>query len=419
MSGPHDDDCRNPVLGARGDAWGPILDMMVKDKFVETDDAHGVHWTKGARLVSPFFARPIREARQRAGLKQNVAAKRVRFWNGDKFCGTTDSKISRLESAGTSAAPMDLIDLSVELAGKARRPDTLANECMGLVEQVVGERGANSPEAGILHDAVNAAREAGTYLYNVASPSREDEKEAERRIEACLANRNVTVILGRDSERAKILGDLSHLDEEQIVYMVSAVEGFRMFQHRIPMWCTAIGAGRWQNGELQPICGVVFHPPSQEMFVGLIGGGAVLMHEGNNTVTPLKPSERFVLNDLMVGTHLSTSKLSATNAFVRRWLEKLPIISERIVMLGSGQLALAYTADGRLDVFMNVSTEFWHVFAGKIILDVAAEKLGSQAVVTDFLGQPWNYESEGVLACGNQYAHQSLLGLIRVLSHAM
>ena len=37
-------------------------------------------------------------------------------------------------------------------------------------------------------------------------------------------------------------------------------------------------------------------------------------------------------------------------------------------MLGCGNLALCYVAAGRLDGFLNVATNPWNVFAGKIVL---------------------------------------------------
>src|SRR5579864_1809628 len=59
------------------------------------------------------------------------------------------------------------------------------------------------------------------------------------------------------------------LREGDIVLIADALDGYRMYLRHIPNWSIALGAGRWSSGVVVPLIGVVFHPPTQELFLGI------------------------------------------------------------------------------------------------------------------------------------------------------
>jgi fructose-1,6-bisphosphatase/inositol monophosphatase family enzyme len=197
------------------------------------------------------------------------------------------------------------------------------------------------------------------------------------------------------------------LSQGEIVLIADAIDGYRMFKRQIPNWCIAVGAGRWENGALEPIAGVIFHPPTQEMFIGLVGGGAVLINERLAEFRQLPPMNAGAKRKAVIATHFSVEKPELSLQLLKNLLCEVALSKdqvERAVMLGSGQLALAYVAAQRFQVFANVTTHYWNAFAGVAIVQAAC----GDEMVSDTAGEPWNIGSEGIVAWSGTEARSTL-----------
>jgi myo-inositol-1(or 4)-monophosphatase len=339
---------------------------------------------------------------------------------------------------------MDLVEFSMVLEEVGS--ESLIDEFKGMITQIVGDHNPNSDEAGVLAALVSAVRRADQRLDEEMRDTSQVEEvlqtETQGEVEGPpestqIKPKQLEELLQTEiqSEVEDLLGpkrveplwsaqlaqgvDLqSDVDGENFVLIGDAIEGFRMFVREIPMWSISVAVARACSGQLTPICGVVMNPPSREIFLGLSGGGAVLLNERTRTVHPLRPSSECRMRRLWIGTHLSTSDVGSTYRFIHRLLDRFPPVSNRVVMLGSGQLALCYVAGGRLDAFLNISTPYYDVYAGKVILEAATRCSGSQSRVTDFRNQPWTPECRGVLATGSVELHEFFLRLIEMMDAA-
>ena len=195
--------------------------------------------------------------------------------------------------------------------------------------------------------------------------------------------------------------------EQGDIVMIAAIDGFRMFKRHIPYWCIAVGAGRWENDAAQPIIGVVFHPPTQEMFIGIVGGGAVLVNERLSEFQSLSPEGAEVPAKAVIATHFSMESPGQSLPLLKNILRDADVhkdTTERVLMLGSGQLALAYVAAQRAQVFINATTPYRSAFAGAAIVEAALGK----GMVTDLHNKPWTRRSAGIIAWGGLAARDAL-----------
>jgi myo-inositol-1(or 4)-monophosphatase len=184
--------------------------------------------------------------------------------------------------------------------------------------------------------------------------------------------------------------------EPHDIWVVDALDGERMFWRHFPNWCVSVGGFSCRRdhktGRLKqtPLCGVVYNPPRDEMFVGLAEGGALLIRPEGRRIERLVPSGRDEPGTSMIATHLSTDPANKEQSerFVQQALGPLVQGCNRVVMLGCGQLALCYVAAGRLDAFLNVATSPWNVHAGSVILRAVRNTHKDVPPVTDFSGNP-------------------------------
>ena len=140
----------------------------------------------------------------------------------------------------------------------------------------------------------------------------------------------------------------AQLREGDLLFVVDAIDGQRMFARRMPHWTIAIGVARWQQGSLWDICAAVFNPPSQELFLGLRGRGAVVLNERLHQSHELRPQSPSRAGKAVIAAHLSTRK-GAALAMIKRLLATAKLadhIDRLAVMLGSGQMALVFLCRG-------------------------------------------------------------------------
>jgi len=387
----------------------------------------GQDWSYATKVVAHLFGRKIRDERKGQGYTQkklvaSAAEKSV------EFMGAGPDAISRIEAGQIVCTPEKLAIIS-EVLGEGKDPNKLLRECTGMVDQLTGNLSAAGREAEVLFVAVDAVKKAGDELNNLAenrkaelpSDPTEDEKkivaEIQRVLKKGISDYQLFFLpVDEGGEQQTTVGCSGH----ELVCVIDGIDGVRNYSRNIPLYCVALGIARSDGNVLTPICGVVLNVPGGEWFVALSGGGAVSYTDRTKRLISLTPTTDYQLEGRVIGAHLSTSDFVATEGFVKELLKQLPLISQRLTMLNSGNLALSYVAAGRLDAFLNPNTRRYEsVFPGSVILQAAAKKqarqLGRELLVTDFNGSDWALGSENVLASGNPYLHELLLAIIRML----
>lgn len=146
----------------------------------------------------------------------------------------------------------------------------------------------------------------------------------------------------------------------------------------------------------QTVCGVVYDPVADEMFTGLLGGGAFL------NGAPMRVSGRSETGLMCIGTGLPTPGLSLhPGAYARLDAIRAPIGAVRVQ--GSAALNCAWVACGRLTGYFE-ETGFVDTAAGILMVEEAG------GVVTDWWGRGQEtFARTGTLIVGNPACHAFLL----------
>lgn len=167
-------------------------------------------------------------------------------------------------------------------------------------------------------------------------------------------------------ERDAVLGEERGGEPSCSMWVVDPIDGTANFARGIPHFCTSIGY--IHNGT--PVLGVTYDPIRDEMFAGLLGGGASVngrkLHV--SAVTSIGEAQ------VEIGSSLHTG----SDAYVKL-TSRIASLGAGLLNCGSAALAMAYVAAGRLDAYCESHTRIWDVLAGIVLITEAG---GS---CTDFL----------------------------------
>ncbi len=184
-----------------------------------------------------------------------------------------------------------------------------------------------------------------------------------------------------------------------IRWIIDPLDGTVNFAHGLPIFSVSIAAE--SNGEV--ICGVVYHPMLDELFVAVKGQGATL--NGN----PISVSGTSDIDSSFLITgfpyNVNENPCNCIDLFVDIIKRGIPVRR-----LGSAALDLAYIAAGRFDGFWEISLNPWDVAAGILLVREA----GGQ--VTQFNGREHELTSESMLAT-NGRLHGGLVSILTKCRH--
>jgi len=212
--------------------------------------------------------------------------------------------------------------------------------------------------------AQQAALISGAYLLkNASKPKAIDVKKAhdlklsidrfsEKRIVQYLKKNSPFSILSE--EAGTIKGK-----QEEYNWVVDPLDGTINYFHQIPFSCVSIALCR---GEI-PVLGVIYDFTRDELFTGVENKGAYLNGRPIK-VSQTKFKKQAILTTGFPGqTSLSAENLSTFCQYVKTY--------QKVRLLGSAALSMAYLAAGRVDAYSEKDIMLWDVAAGIIIVKAA------------------------------------------------
>ena len=181
-------------------------------------------------------------------------------------------------------------------------------------------------------------------------------------------------------------------NDKSFKWIIDPIDGTANFLHGIPHF--AISIGLEHDDEI--ICGIVYDPIKDEMFVAEKGNGSYLNNQR------MRVSSRSKLKDCIVFT--GGPKLESKNKELA--LEEYKKFSSKILIpirkLGSASLDMAYVAAGRCDGFWQRNLNYWDIAAGIILVKEAA------GFVTDFEGENRYVENKTILATNSRISKEMI-----------
>ena len=181
-------------------------------------------------------------------------------------------------------------------------------------------------------------------------------------------------------------------NDKSFKWIIDPIDGTANFLHGIPHF--AISIGLEHDDEI--ICGIVYDPIKDEMFVAEKGNGSYLNNQR------MRVSSRSKLKDCIVFT--GGPKLDSKNKELA--LEEYKKFSSKVLIpirkLGSASLDMAYVAAGRCDGFWQRNLNYWDIAAGIILVKEAG------GFVTDFEGENRYVENKTILATNSRISKEMI-----------
>ena len=186
------------------------------------------------------------------------------------------------------------------------------------------------------------------------------------------------------------IGEINN--DESFRWIVDPIDGTSNFLHGIPHF--AISIGLEHNNEI--ICGIIYDPIKDEMFIAEKGNGAYLNNQR------IRVSSRTKLKDCMVCT--GGPKYGSVDRDLS--MEEYKKFSSRVLVpirkLGSAALDMAYVASGRCDGFWTRNLNYWDIAAGIILIKE------SGGFVTDFYGENKYIENKTILVTNSKINNEMI-----------
>ena len=181
-------------------------------------------------------------------------------------------------------------------------------------------------------------------------------------------------------------------NDKSFKWIIDPIDGTANFLHGIPHF--AISIGLEHDDEI--ICGIVYDPIKDEMFVAEKGNGSYLNNQR------MRVSSRSKLKDCIVFT--GGPRLDSKNKELA--LEEYKKFSSKVLIpirkLGSASLDMAYVAAGRCDGFWQRNLNYWDIAAGIILVKEAG------GFVTDFEGENRYVENKTILATNSRISKEMI-----------
>ena len=181
-------------------------------------------------------------------------------------------------------------------------------------------------------------------------------------------------------------------NDESFKWIIDPIDGTANFLHGIPHF--AISIGLEHDGEI--ICGIIYDPIKDEMFVAEKGNGSYLNNQR------IRVSSRSKLENCIIFTGGPKIGVKNRELFLKEYNNVSSKVPTTIRKLGSASLDMAYVAAGRCDGFWQRDLKYWDIAAGIILVRE------SGGFVTDFKGEKGYMQSKTILVTNSKINNEMI-----------
>ena len=180
------------------------------------------------------------------------------------------------------------------------------------------------------------------------------------------------------------IGEINN--DQSFKWIIDPIDGTANFLHGIPHFAISIGL----EHDNQIICGIIYDPIKDEMFVAEKGNGSYLNNQR------LRVSSRSRLKDCIIFTGGPKKEAKDRELTFKEYDNFSSKVLIPIRKLGSASLDMAYVAAGRCDGFWQRNLNYWDIAAGVILIKEAG------GFVTDFHGESEYIKNKTLLATNSK-----------------
>ena len=185
-------------------------------------------------------------------------------------------------------------------------------------------------------------------------------------------------------------------NDEAFKWIIDPIDGTSNFLHGIPHFGISIGLE--QNKEI--ICGIIFDPIKDEIFIAEKGKGSYLNNQR------MRVSARSKLEDCIIFTGGPRRQSKERDLALEEYKKFSSKVLIPIRKMGSASLDMAYVAAGRCDGFWQRNLNYWDIAAGIILVKEAG------GFVTDFSGNDEYIKNKTILVT-NSLINEEMIEVLK------
>lgn len=189
----------------------------------------------------------------------------------------------------------------------------------------------------------------------------------------------------------------SGIETSSVLWLIDPLDGTVNFANNIPIFCVSIAALVQKTA----VCGVIYHPLLNELFIAEKGQGAFLNGR------PIRVSNAENFEEAVLATGFPYNVTDNPHHCIDQF-GKMVRLGVPIRRLGSAAIDLAYVACGRFDAYWEESLNPWDHGAGKLLVEEAGGK------TTDISGGAHDNFSCGAILASNGKIHTKMIDKLRV-----
>ena len=185
-------------------------------------------------------------------------------------------------------------------------------------------------------------------------------------------------------------------NDEAFKWIIDPIDGTSNFLHGIPHF--GISVGLEHNKEI--ICGIIFDPIKDEIFIAEKGKGSYLNNQR------MRVSARSKLEDCIIFTGGPRRQSKERDLAIEEYKKFSSKVLIPIRKMGSASLDMAYVAAGRCDGFWQRNLNYWDIAAGIILVKEAG------GFVTDFSGNDEYIKNKTILVT-NSLINEEMIEVLK------
>jgi len=237
---------------------------------------------------------------------------------------------------------------------------------------------------GIINTAVQAAKQAGDFLWDNFGKVSNIERKGDRDFATNLDKEAEKIIIKKVKDKFKDHGIIAeesgreNIDRDYL-WIIDPLDGTHNFMRNIDIFGVSIGVVYKQEF----VAGVIYMPKDKELYTGEKGSGAY------KNGKKISVSSNSSLKECSISFD---SSIRYSPEVMLKTLGKLAKEVFNVRMLGSSARILSYVAEGKLDFAVEFHDRPWDFAGGVSIIEEAGGKL------TTLKGEPLTYKSIGYIA---------------------
>jgi myo-inositol-1(or 4)-monophosphatase len=221
----------------------------------------------------------------------------------------------------------------------------------------------NLAEKAALQSGVALVKNKVAWNFSIDKPKRDKKLLADIESERILLEQLLTYseypVLTEESGWHGINTELEQRIEPNVFWIIDPLDGTVNYSMNIPLCCVSIAL----VCNKKPVLGVIYDFYRDELFSGGYGQGATMNGEKIKVSKLKKKSESIIMTGFPKARDFSDHGLARFGLEVASW--------QKVRMLGSAALSMAYVAAGRADAYKEENIMPWDIAGGWALIEFA------------------------------------------------